>query len=290
MYSSISVIMLGYKNYDNLDNCLKSLISQKLDNFEVVLCDDGTPNLNQDLIRNKFDCLKEKNIKTKFIFNPINLGTVKNFNNGIRFSDGDLIIPLALDDELYDENTLNDILKYFNDTNALIATSYRQSIDNRGNAIIKPNKIHIDVLSSDYALEYILKYGNFIAGANLFYSRDFLFKMGLFDEQYKLLEDFPFIIKVLKHGYKISFFPIITIKYSIGYGISTRKHINLILQKDRNKLVENTIKDFSFRIGRFMKFRNKLLITHNKLKKFLVYFLYLDVSINYLRNRKKVKK
>lgn len=230
----ISVVILIYNNFKFIDEALSSLVKQDLNdiNYEIIISDDASTNLDVKYINN---AISEYNLKDKttLIINKENLGTVKSFNNAIEASNGDIIIPLAVDDKFYDSNVISDIVKFFeSNMNCLIATGLQipfsgsleyNSIINKKNYNLfeKPNKL----------LKHIILNRNIMSGASTYYHKDIFTKYGKFDESFRLLEDYPFYLKILSKGEKIFLMKKNTIKYRLG-GISTSKKIHPALDED----------------------------------------------------------
>ena len=76
-----------------------------------------------------------------------------------------------------------------------------------------------------------MKYGNFVSGASTYYKKEIFDKYGLFDEKYKLLEDYPFYVNLAFNNEKIGYIDYPTIQYELG-GISTASNRNPLLDQD----------------------------------------------------------
>ena len=99
----------------------------------------------------------------------------------------------------------------------------------------------------------------------LFLKRDFINEIGCFDEKYKMMEDYPFAIKVTSLGYKLNLLDEFVVKYRMRSEIAERsKFFNTKRNKDH-------ITDLS-------RFQNKEIIPRLKLEKMYIeiYNLYID--------------
>ena len=76
-----------------------------------------------------------------------------------------------------------------------------------------------------------------IAGAGTYYSRKIFEESGIYDERYRLQEDGPFYLRILREGYKIHFADIIAVKYRLGNGVSSSKELHPDLKKDINNML-----------------------------------------------------
>ncbi|EKY3213581.1 glycosyltransferase [Cronobacter turicensis] len=240
----ITVITLTYNNWRKIHTAILSLAKQNIDkkiDIEYLIVDDGTVDFDAAFVQKLID--DNLKIKTRIIQNNKNVGTVKSFNNAIKNSHGDFIIPLSADDEFYDNEFLNKLKKKFIESNADIVTAKRIPFDeNKFSGIVEvlPSSQQIRLFDDDKGelLKYILKYGSFISGACTYYRKSFLERMGYFDESYVLLEDYPFLVKSLLNGVNIEFLDAIAIKYHLG-GVSSLSKRNPILAKDFRKLYLN---------------------------------------------------
>ncbi|MBT8386981.1 MAG: glycosyltransferase, partial [Ignavibacteria bacterium] len=80
----ISVITLNFNSVESdLHNAITSLINQKFDHeyeVEYILIDDGSKNLNENLVTELLQRVTKAGIQCKFLKNSSNLATVATFN------------------------------------------------------------------------------------------------------------------------------------------------------------------------------------------------------------------
>ena len=100
--------------------------------------------------------------------------------------------------------------------------------------------------------------GNIMSGASTYYKKEVFEKIGYFDEQYKLLEDYPFYLKDLRMKNQIKFININTIKYSLD-GISSSSIVNNTLIEDFYKVFINEQKYNKGYLKRYLKFQEGIL-------------------------------
>ncbi|EQA5669855.1 glycosyltransferase family 2 protein [Cronobacter malonaticus] len=239
----ITVITLTYNNWRKIHTAILSLAKQIIDpkiDIEYLIVDDGTKDFDAAFVQKLID--DNLRIKTRIIQNNKNVGTVKSFNNAVKNSHGQYIIPLSADDEFFDNEFLNKLIDKFIESNADIVTAKRIPFDENKyfeKHEILPSLEQIRLFDDQgELLKYILKYGSFISGACTYYRKSFLERMGYFDESYVLLEDYPFLVKSLINGVNIQFLDAIAIKYHLG-GVSSVSNRNPLLAKDFRKLYLN---------------------------------------------------
>ncbi len=247
----ISVITLTYNNWRLIHKAIDSLKEQSLSDdltVEYIIADDGTSDFDFDYVDS---LLSNSNLNYKIIVNSENIGTVASFNNAIKNSSGELIIPLSADDVFYDSKVLVDIVNEFRFGWDVI-TALRKDYDTE---CIYPTKRQLSSFASSEALLKHLKYeGNIISGASTYYSRAIFERLGYFDSGYRLLEDYPYYLKLLENGCPIKLLERITIRFGSG-GVSDKKNVNPILLKDyarlKRDMLNNTSDFFSYRLMRF---------------------------------------
>ncbi|MGI2025187.1 glycosyltransferase [Shewanella glacialipiscicola] len=232
----VSIITLTYKNWHLLGKAIASVVSQNVDinyTLEYLIVDDGTEGFDPRFFIN---ILNETGLDYKIIKNSCNVGTVASFNNAIQHSNGDIIIPLSADDEFYDSNVVNNIVNEFVGTDSDIITCLRVPVKNGVEKSSLPKEKHFSLFNnSNLLLKRILVFGNIISGASTYYRRDVFNKVDLFDTDYRLLEDYPFYIKSLSLGVKISLLKIKAVNYGVD-GVTGSGCINSIIKNDFNNL------------------------------------------------------
>lgn len=278
MQELVSIIVLTYKKFDKLERCLKSILSQKYSNIELIISDDGSENFEYEKVEKILNEKNENIIRVEIIHHSKNLGIVKNYNNAIKISKGTYILPLASDDEYYDENTINRIVENFGDS--LIATGIREIYAENGKCIgEKPEIYEREKIIKNNFYRFNIYNGNIVSGSSTYYKRKIFEKYGYFDEKYILLEDFPFYCKILRAGETIKFLDFKVIKYNVG-GVSTKKEVNYKLNQDVIRTYEEEIENNKGYDKRYLKFLLKMKkIFPSKILKIKVYLLYFDIFI-----------
>ncbi len=279
----ISIITLTYNNWRVLGKAVTSVVNQHIDakyQIEYLIVDDCTDDFDVEFADG---LLRDTGLNYKIIVNNQNVGTVASFNNAIQQSTGDIIVPLSADDEFFDKNVVGDIVKYFHVHDCFIVTGLRQCLYDDGRKEILPNAGGRDQFSNrSKLLKHLLLHSNIISGASTYYRRDFFYRIGFFDESYRLLEDYPFYIKALTAGYDIYLMNRVTIQYGTD-GVSSHKQSNL-LKSDYQNLYDSLLgrDDISFFQKRkikffFLKYRYEKLIYSVVYPEQFLWFLFLKI-------------
>ena len=275
-----TIIVMVYKNLDQVIQTLDSIKKQTYSNYEVIVSDDGSPNYTQEDFDKITEQYKNEFTYFKLINNGINRGTVKHFNSLIKQAKGTIICPLSSGDQFYNENSLQEIMNAFDQEDKLIYTSKRM-IKKENSIEYYPSLYQVSLLDqSNHFFEYIMKYGNFVSGASTYYKKDIFDKYGFFDAKYRLLEDYPFYVNLAFNNEKIGYIDYPTIQYELG-GISTARNRNPLLDQDYVTLFKDVLsqKDIhlSYTAKRALKYRiDKITKKYNS---FVIQLLYIDVVI-----------
>ncbi|AGB42127.1 putative glycosyltransferase [Halobacteroides halobius DSM 5150] len=259
-----SIIILSYNNLQYLEECLSSILMQTYTNIEIIFSDDGSSNFDKNVILDFINKNKKGNIKRCVInHNSRNLGVVKNYNKAIELSEGEYIFYVGLDDMLYDENVVLDIVNFFKKSNSLIFTGYRCVYDKNMQECLEilPNKRKKEFIKNDTPRELHLKLsrGNFIAGSATPFSKKIIEKYGYLDEEYILLEDYPRYLSLTKQGCNIDFIDRKLIKYRAG-GITTNKEKNEVLEEDFTKTRKKEVAHFVKGIAESINIKGKRIV------------------------------
>ena len=167
-----TIIVMVYKNLNQVIQTLDSIKKQTYSNYEVIVSDDGSPNYTQEDFDKITEQYKNEFTYFKLINNGINRGTVKHFNSLISQAKGTIICPLSSGDQFYNENSLQEIMNAFDQEDKLIYTSKRM-IKKENNIEYYPSLYQVSLLDqSNHFFEYIMKYGNFVSGASTYYKKE----------------------------------------------------------------------------------------------------------------------
>ena len=292
LVNKVTVVILTYNDFSYIENAIKSVQIQDYQNIEIIVQDDGSKNFNRDRIEECFHITEGMPREYKIFTNEVNVGTVKNYNNAIKRATGEIIITLAGDDCFYDSKVVTRIVKAFEENDMKICFALRKGMDSKE---VYPSK---SVIKEFYSLDDNDKlarifYSNFISGATLYYSRQFLEEMGGFDERFVLIEDYSIVIQALLKGIQIHYLDTITINYNetgVSQTSDKPKKVNLKFVEDLNNInkllmLPNLHRISSRRMRRYLKLRYYRKFSNcGKFKKLLMSLIYIDVVIDMKKN------
>lgn len=259
MSSLISIIVVSYKNEEFIYETLDSILNQDYHSIELVIADDGTkgfiPKVYIDYINSK----KKDNIKNiKVYSNKRNLGSVKNINNALKVVSGKYIRLIASDDAFYSSNTISECIKIMIEKKSILLATEVELCNEKLEKVIESDHMMNNYkhnLAYDYKDGELFKklaIGNWIYSTGIFFTKDFFDKYGYFDEKYVLMEDWPMWLRLARDNFKIDYCDIVSVKYRMGVGVSSKNKINPLLENDIIKCYEEDILPYKKYLGNWV--------------------------------------
>ena len=201
----VSVVVLSYNNIGYLQDCISSVLNQNYSNIELIVSDDGSKQFDSALVSRFIDENKKKNL-VKYVVhqNEKNIGTSKNFNNALLMTEGDYVKFIAADDLFYSEDALSKLVKaaLTESSNVVIARSPNYDMYLERQEWIYPSDFHWNLMkeaAADSKMFFsIMAPYCLISAPSVLYDKSFLLEMGAADENYKIIEDWPFWLKMIR--------------------------------------------------------------------------------------------
>lgn len=259
MNDVFSIIVLLYNNHEYLDECLESIMIQNYPHIEIIVVDDGSESFDRDGIVVFLESKKRANIVNYIVYqNETNIGTVKSANGAIKKATGAYIKLLAADDALYDEHSLANAAEALKKSQSGVMTGDVMRCDKELKPISKYRNSLPEALNRLEPLDVFrrLCIHNDIVAGGVFFSRSFFDQYGLFDESYRLLEDWPTWLKVTQQGCRIYYSPFYTVRYRFNGGVGTST--NAYYLADKKRVWENIIFPARKTIGSYWYLMAKL--------------------------------
>jgi len=224
----ISVLLPNYNSLD-LYAALDSVLMQDYPNIQLILIDDASrafPKLEiEAYIR---EHCGEQLREWRVIVNSSNQGTVRTMNHAFKLAQGKYIFNLAGDDAFYDHHVLSDWVAEFQRTGAEVMTAKRMNYDEtlEQELGMAPNEEQIYKIRNQTPRELFEEIGpvNFIFGCCTARSAECIERHGLCSDRYRLIDDHPVNLRLLRENVKIAFFDRIVIKYRAGGVSSVVRH------------------------------------------------------------------
>ena len=187
----ISVIIPTYNCVEYLPKAIDSVLGQTYQNFEIIIVDDGSTDNTKETIQNYF-----KNYPDKIrYFYQENRGLPGARNAGINVAKGDYIALLDADDEFIPV-ALEECLYFIEQNNAewCIIDILREE----GN---RKDILNSNIPVNNYILYILDDCYSFIRRA-FFFSKRTIVDVGLFDNTFKIFEDWDLYIRLIEANKK----------------------------------------------------------------------------------------
>lgn len=257
----VSIVVITYNSSNFIIEALESIKEQTYENIELIITDDASTDNTIDIVNHWIRNNQDRFSKVEIITNDINTGITPNLNRGIKACSGKFIKPIAGDDLLIN-TCIEHSLEYCIDNNYEVVYSraalFTDPIDLKiEQKMILYDEIMYDIFSYDSVRQNkILHTGFHMRTIGLFFSRKLIEDMDYFNEDYKMMEDYPFAFKLTKMGYKLNLLD----SYEVEYRVRTNSNSIEFKSSKRNINNENDI----------YYFQNNVLIPSMKKNKMLI--------------------
>lgn len=295
-----TIHVLTYNRFDHIYINIDSILHQTYGNIEIVVADDGSANFPKVEIEEYVNQHKGPNISRVVILaNERNVGTVRNLNNAILHSKGDVYIPLSQDDDFYSDDVVEKIMRRYVEHSFNVLVTSRCGVNLKGDFIrywphlkARPiiEKMSVAEMFKAYAES---RYSGMASGSVMIVSADFIKSFGLFDERYRLWEDGPFFYNCLRQGYPIdTAYDIISIRYEQTEGISNNP--NQMMKDDIQLYLDTDFKlgydGFGRMHRRYMDYFYEKRNNDHWLYRLFLYVKYADVCMMKLFHSEKLRR
>lgn len=248
----ISVIIPTFNRSHCLKNAIFSVLNQTYKNLELIIVDDCSTDKTKDLIKTFND------ERLKYIFLMENKGAAHCRNIGIQNSSGEYICFLDSDDEWH-LNKIEYQLSKMEDGDASFSDCQYIS----KNSISVKNNSH-------YNNEHDFLFGCHInPGSSLIVKRPIFEKIGFFDDSFKRLEDWDWLIRFYANGLKMIHVKKTLVTINVNHNknfYKIEKDLDYFLKKNINIVNKNDLK--KIKSGIFIEKSGNFFRTKNYLKSF----------------------
>ena len=242
----VSIAIISFNNENYIGECIESCLAQTYENIEIIIADDASTDNSLSII-NEYALLHPSKIKV--INSKINCGVSPTFNKAVRASKGEWFKYISSDDLLISdciENYITEISKLNLKSGILFAKMKTFGANPKKNIPFKmPDIFKID---ADEKIKSIL-IDNTLPSPTAFFNMNTLYELGLSNEEYAFIEDYPLWLKAILNGVSLKYLDIYTVKYRYHESLSNSldKIGNIKFYKSRLKFFRSEI--WSRRIG-----------------------------------------
>ena len=247
-----SILLCTYNSdLQSVKYTLDSVISQSLDEFEIIVCDDGSRDSHGSFYEEYF---REQGFKNySFSFLEQNRGTVRNMLSGAALAKGRYIKPIGPGDALADPDVLKDMYSLMEQTGASLGYGPMKAFYMQDGAQVFKENVQVPVSgdlyskgATDDAKRRMIAYGDNISGSQLFYEKDcFVRLLADASETVVYMEDIA-QYQALLEGQGFAYLPRPVVLYETSAGISTSgsSRFAKLLQKDRAQFLDALLKKY----------------------------------------------
>lgn len=203
---NISVIITSYNQKEFLIETIESVLNQTIKPYEIIIADDHSTDGSVELID---DYVKQYPHLIKPIFHKKNLGIAKNRNSAFKKARGDMITWINGDDKFLPRKLELELKTYLKNPGVRWVYSQVFYINSTGER--KSVRFKGKYRTNAYTFKDVVTRVGIDPTYQLIDS-SILNKVGLFDEDLSLYEDWDFVIRLAKN-YKFAYCPIPLAEY-----------------------------------------------------------------------------
>lgn len=238
----VSIVISSYNSGSFIIETLDSIYNQTWSDLELIITDDCS---SDDTVLKASGWLKfnqKRFLRSMIITSDTNTGVSSNANRGLRAAKGPWIKFLGADDALKTDCIEKNMSFISNREETKVLFSgievYNETFET--NNLIKvipgnpfsPKSIFSDTRTALSQYKMLLVQDRIHFSPSAFIRKSVLTECGGFDENFKLLEDYPLWVKITKAGHRLSFMNEITVLY--------RMHSNALNNITGEKLVKQS--------------------------------------------------
>lgn len=224
-----TMVIATYNQPKTIYQTIDSILEQTYESIELIIADDCSQSFEYEKIETYIKQNKKENLVGYKIHSQLmNVGTVKNLNTAIDMASGTYIGFIAGDDCVYSNETINNYVKTFDslpDSNMIVAGQcymYDRDLKELGFAYINAElALSYNELSPQDQAPKMFEHVFYGVGGMAFKTEIFK-EFQKFDERYKLVEDWSYLLQATRAGYKVFYADFGALKHRDG-GVSHHK-------------------------------------------------------------------
>ena len=181
----VSIVLPVYNGANHIADSINSIISQTYQNWELIVVNDCSSDNTLEICSE----LSKKDLRIKIISNEINLKLPNTLNTGFEIATGDYYTWTS-DDNMYKPNAIELLVNTLNKNNdAVMVYADYTNIDADGN-----------ILSEEKLQEPPFIVTGNVCGACFLYTAEVAKKVGKYDANLFLAEDYDYWMRIYRYG------------------------------------------------------------------------------------------
>lgn len=215
----ISIITATYNNLQTLEDTFQSLRSQTYQNIEHIVIDGASTDGTLEII-------DRYRTHISVLISEKDSGVYDALNKGLMCATGDVVGFLHADDTFFSPSTIEQIASVFTVNANIIAVYGDLYYVDRAN----PQKIIRYWQSQPFSPD-LLKRGWMPAHPTLFFRRNVIDEIGLFNIQYQIAADYEYMLRMLRRYPPAAFYYLPIVITCMKMGGKSNRSIHHILKK-----------------------------------------------------------
>lgn len=233
----ITVCIITYNSSKYIIEALESVLEQTYPFIDLIVSDDKSSDSTVEMCKDWMDKNKDRFRKCELVETEVNSGTAGNLNRGIARCETEWIKCMAGDDALYPDFLQKFIDKYADSEYDILCTNTGVYL----NSFEKDSFQYYYVTNPAFFKnqtpqnQYRILLRRSLLGSCTITRKRVIDAVGGYNENYPLIEDWPFYLSATQHGYFIGETNLLSTKYrisgdSVQTGTSSRR-----FELDRNR-------------------------------------------------------
>jgi len=237
----ISVITSTYNSGKTVKDTLESILNQTYDNIEYIVVDGKSSDNTVDILKSFEELYKRKLISYKWISEP-DTGIYNAWNKALKFATGDWIVFIGSDDYFKNNTIFEKMIPFLNECEEENTHFVYGKIEHIN---------HLNHITEESGKPWVEQKRRFTYTMNIGHTGSFhhkqLFKQhGQFNESFKIVGDYEFLLRELKTESNRASFVNKTLVVMREGGVSANLKNRLLLIKENYKARRlNGINSFS---------------------------------------------
>ena len=215
---AISVIMSVFNAEDTIEDCIKSILSQTFDSFELLIVNDASTDNTHKLLE-KFS---KEDKRIKVFINSENIGLTKSLNSILSKAKGKYIARQDADDISLPKRFEKQI-EFIQRRKYEIVVSRARNLHDESIipkfSFIIPSKI-------------LIRFKNPFIHGTLFASKDLLERLNFYNEEYYYAQDYELFSRILKNKIKVGKI------WEPLYLLNTKNNISSLFKKEQKEYAD----------------------------------------------------
>lgn len=219
---SFSIVVLCYQNTDSLWDMLDSICQQDYPNIELIVSDDGSNDFDAQAVKQYIEENKRENITSVIVRqNPENMGTVRHIHTVLAQVQSEYLAFSAADDRFYGKTVISAYVKAFTenpDRGWIVARSRITSANYKNTIYTTPTERDMPYFQQGDPIRLYSRWSRrgIAIPCSMAFRKSAIEAVGGIDLNFRFLEDWPLVLKLLRNGHMPIFLNQVTAIHSAG--------------------------------------------------------------------------